>query len=165
MPPFYLVLFLEISLSPQFWLPLCVCFCVLGRSVVSPSLGRVALCSRCPMGHNRAVSLIMLVEWSRSVPCVAYVIPPIVVESWLLLAHIWVGLTLRMAGCEDWPQQYMSYYAGLTPRNGIFPRRIRCLLRPLFQCAACGANWVVLCCSFKQSFGCVCSGVSWGSPM
>ena len=54
----------------SFWLPLCTFFYLLGRSALSPSLGRMALCSRCPVGPSGAVSLITWAWCSRSVPCV-----------------------------------------------------------------------------------------------
>ena len=35
-----------------------VCFCVLARAVTSPRLGRVALCSRYPIGPSGSASLV-----------------------------------------------------------------------------------------------------------
>ena len=74
---------------------------MLGRPALSPSLFMVAFCSRCPVGLSGPVSLITCDRCSRNVPCVGYVGPPVVAESGLLLAHSWVGLTFRLADCED----------------------------------------------------------------
>ena len=75
-----------------FWLPLCVCFYVLGRSAMTPSLCAIALCSRCPVGSSDSVSLITWAGCSRNVCCVGYEDPPIIIEFWLLLAsHLCVG--------------------------------------------------------------------------
>ena len=38
----------------SFWQAPCVCFYVLGRAAMSPGLGRVALCSWCPVGPRGA---------------------------------------------------------------------------------------------------------------
>ena len=40
----------------SFWLLACVCFYVLNRAATSPSLGRVALCIKCPVGPSGTVS-------------------------------------------------------------------------------------------------------------
>ena len=58
-----------------------------------------------------AVSLATGTRWSRDVPCVPYVCPPVVFESWLLLTHQWVGVILRQTVCEDqpWLKQMSSY--------------------------------------------------------
>ena len=60
---FCLVLFAEILSSSLVWkiflalfiLPLCVYLYVLGRSGMSPGLGRVAMCRRCPVGPSSMV--------------------------------------------------------------------------------------------------------------
>ena len=57
-------------LCHPFWLLLCVCFCVSGRSAMTPSLGRVVLCSTCPVGSSDAVSLITWIGRSKNIPCV-----------------------------------------------------------------------------------------------
>ena len=65
--PLYLALFLEISPIISFWtcffislfrLTFCVCFYVLGRTAMTPSLGMMALCSRCPVGPHGEISFI-----------------------------------------------------------------------------------------------------------
>ena len=80
LPSFYLVLFLEIFpvllfgacfFVSSFWLPLC--FCRLSRSSMSPSLVRVALYSRCPVGPSDANSLITWAGCSWNVICMHYV--------------------------------------------------------------------------------------------
>ena len=45
----------------------------------------------------------LLITWAgypRNVPCVSDVCFPVVIESWLLLTCSYVGLMLRLAGCE-----------------------------------------------------------------
>ena len=98
---------------------------------MSPSLGRVALCSRCPVGPSGTVSLFTWAGGTGNVPFVGYMTPPVVVEFWLLLAHSCVGLTLRLAGCEDWSwPQCLSCCAGAdhTKQNslqqGLLPAKI-----------------------------------------
>ena len=69
---------------------MCLFLCI-SRSAISTSLDSAALYSRypvCPVG----------------VSCIDHVRPPFVVEPWLLFACQWVGLTLRLTGCEDWTQ-------------------------------------------------------------
>ena len=53
---------------------------------------------------------------------------PVVIESWLLLAHSWVGLTLRMAAykAQPWPQ-CARCCAAATPQSGIHLSRVWCL--------------------------------------
>ena len=120
-----LVIFLEfcpiLSLGiyffiPSFLLPLCVCAYVLNRSALFPSLGRVALCSRCPIGPSGAISLITWARCSKGIPCVGCVYSPVVVEPWFLLEHQWMRLTLRLIGWETWPWlQWTSCCVGADP--------------------------------------------------
>lgn len=97
---------------------------MLGRSAISPNLGRVALCSSCPLSPVSAVSLITWAGCSRIVPCVICVCSPVIVEPCLLLACQWVELTLRMTACENWPhpqhrtlrcEWVSSHGVGFTP--------------------------------------------------
>ena len=64
LPPFFLVLFLELCSVLSFgtcffvfpfWLPTCVSFYVLNRAAMSSGLSRVALCSRCAIGPSGTV--------------------------------------------------------------------------------------------------------------
>lgn len=91
-----------------FWLSLCVCFYVLDRIAMASSLPEVEL-----LGPNDTVSLIFWVGYSRDVPCVDFVVPPVVIGTWLLLAHSCVGSTLRLPDYEVqlWPH-LASYYTG-----------------------------------------------------
>ena len=87
------------------WLPLCVCFCVLGRSAMSSSLCRMALCIRCLMGPSGAVS--------RNVLCVySY-------YRWILIAVCPCvgGSILRLAYSEDWPQLVYEILCGCWPHK------------------------------------------------
>lgn len=62
--------------------------------------------------------------------------------SSVLLAHLWVGLTLRLILCEDLPlPQIWAAVWGLTPESRIRPSRFRFLSRPPFWCTSCGYNW------------------------
>lgn len=112
-----------VSLSSHFGY-FSLCFYVLGRSAISPNLGRVALCSSCPLSPVSAVSLITWAGCSRIVPCVICVCPPVIVEPCSLLACQWVELTLRMTACENWPhpqhrtlrcEWVSSHGVGFTP--------------------------------------------------
>ena len=59
-----------------FWLPGCI------REICyDSSLGRVAVCKRCPVGPSGAVSLITWAGSSRNVPFAHYVGLPVVSES------------------------------------------------------------------------------------
>ena len=111
--PFNLALFLEIppvlTFGARFfvcphWLSLCVCFYVLNRTAITPSLHGVGLYSRCPVWPSGAVSLISWAGSSRNVPCVGYVGSPITIGSSLILECFWVGTTLRLADHEAQPQ-------------------------------------------------------------
>ena len=128
-----------------FWLPHCVCFCVLARSAMSPSLGRVALYSRCLVRPSSAASLTTWAGCSRRVPQVAHVCPPAVVEPGLLLACQWVGLTLRLAGCEGRPLlQQINCYARVTVQSGSCLSGV--LVSPSLpsECVTCRTSCVVL---------------------
>ena len=91
-------------------LPICgfVSHCIVGKYVMFPSPGRVASCSRCPVGPRDTVSLITCAGYSRKVSCVGCVSPPVVIESWLLLAHSCLRLSLKLADREDWPRPYCT---------------------------------------------------------
>ena len=65
-----------------------------------PGLGRVALYGRCLMG-------------SKSVTCVGCMCPSVVVESLLLLAHQWMGFTLRLT---------LTVRTGQTTACGLWSR-------------------------------------------
>ena len=80
---------------------LSMCFCLLGRSAMSPGLGVMASCSRCLLGLSIVVSLITWTRCSRNVPCVGYMSYFVVADSRLLLGHPWVGLTFRLTEYED----------------------------------------------------------------
>ena len=117
-----------------FWLPLCICFCVLGTSAMSPSLGRVALCNSCPVAPSKTDSLISRARWPRSVFCVSYVCSP-GVEPWLLLAHpAWLAMT------TGYNPSVQAAVLWLTPWRGILPSRVWCLPISPLVCATCGTN-------------------------
>ena len=63
-------------------LPLCVGFCVLGRSVMTPRLRGVDLDCRCPEKPSGTVSVITLAGFSRNTPSVDYVGPPVGIGFW-----------------------------------------------------------------------------------
>ena len=114
-----------------YWLPLCVCFYVLSRYAMTSSLGRVALCSSCPVGKSGMFSLITWGGYSRNVLPVGYVDPPVLIECWLLLGLLCMGVTLWLADCEDqiWPQ-CMSCCVGADhtkqnlPQQSLVPAEI-----------------------------------------
>ena len=67
-------------LVSSFWQPPCVCFYILGRATISPSLGGVALSSRYSAGPSGTVSPITRAGCSTCAPCVGSVPLPVVVE-------------------------------------------------------------------------------------
>lgn len=85
------------------WLPLCVCIYELGIYSMSLSLVRLALFSRCLVWLSDAVVIIIWTRSSRNVPCVGFVNPLIVVESWFVLDCLWVGLTFKLTDFEYQP--------------------------------------------------------------
>ena len=50
--------------------------------------------------------------------------------------------------------------SGADPVKPNLPQHTWCLPRPLFQCAACGANHIVLCCGLTPAIGYAGSGAS-----
>ena len=119
LPPFDLALFLEISPILSFgaclflfpvWLSVCVCFYVLCSYAMTPSLRRVALCSRCPVRASGIMSLITRAGCFRYVPCVGYLGPPAVIESWLLMACLCVGSTLKLTVGWLWGSTLTTVY-------------------------------------------------------
>ena len=139
-----------------FRLPLWVCFYVLGRSAMASSLSRMAFRIRCPAGSSGAVSLITWDGCSRHVPCVSYVGTPFVIESWLPLAHLCLRLLLRLADCENQPQQWcVRCCAGAESMKWNSPQQ------PLFGHAAYEANWILLWCCLKLATVCVGSRAFW----
>ena len=109
--PFYFILLLELFPVLSYW-DLLLCFlnsaaflCLfLGFDLLC--LGRVALYNWCCVWPGGAVSLFTWAGCSEC-PCMGHVCPPVTAEPQLLLACQWVGLTLRLTGCEDclWLQQ------------------------------------------------------------
>ena len=81
-----------------------VSFFVLDRSSMTPSLGRVVLCSVSPLGPSVTVSMITWAECSKNVPCSHYVVTGSLIESQLLLAHSCIILTLRFVTARLSPQ-------------------------------------------------------------
>ena len=63
----------------------------------------MALCNRCHVGLNVTVSLVTWARCSRNVLHVGYINPIVVVESWLLLVHLWFGLNVGLADYKDRP--------------------------------------------------------------
>lgn len=77
---------------------------------------------------------------------------PVVIESVLLLAQQWMGLTPRLHECDDWLCPYcMSYFVrgDCSERNS--PHSLLCLLESLVRRAVCGTNWVCLLCGVKPA--------------
>ena len=169
MPPFHLVLFLEISsvlsfwtcfFVSTFWLLPYICFYVLGRVATSPRSGRVVLCSRCPAGPSGAASAVTQVVHSRCAP-VGTVCTAVVVEPQLLLA---------LLGGIDPPGQSSArtnynYSRGAAVQESTLQSRtcfsgLWCSLSPPLECAVCGGDRVVIWCGLKPSMGCTGPGVS-----
>ena len=122
--PFCLALFLRFcfilsfgtySFISSFFLTLCVCFYVLGRSAISPCLERVALCRRYPLGFSSMVSL----EYSRSILCVGCVC--LLVVAYCGRAALWgwslVSLALRPS-CNCYKSFYVQGWALLWSHFG-----------------------------------------------
>lgn len=85
------------------------------------------MCSRCPVGPNGTISLFTWPGRSTGVPCVVCLCSPVVVEPWWLLLCQWVGLTLRLTGCEDCPWlQWISYCVGVDLLSCIHSYRLWC---------------------------------------
>ena len=84
--------------------------------------------------------------------------PPVVVESWMLLALLWVELTFMLANYKDKPQPpCMSKHGEVSPWGRVIPSWVWCLLESPCGCAACVISWVELWYSLKPTTGCVCS--------
>ena len=74
--------------------------------------------------------------------CVGYVSPPLLVESWLLLALLWVGLTLKWTDCEDWPWPQCTSFCTRadtmmwnSPQQGLVSAEIS-LVEQMRSCSA-----------------------------
>ena len=94
--------------------------------------------------------------WSQElgtsgISLLCYIVIP--VESWLLLSHSSLGLTLRLADCESQPQ---TWHANCC--MGADYSRVWFLLRSSFGHAACEAYWILCCCCLKLATGCFVSG-------
>ena len=133
-----------------FWLPLCICFCLLFRSAMSPSHGRVSSCSQYPVGPGCSVYLITWAGYSKC-PLWGNVSPPVVVESQSLLACSWVGLTISLTGGKNWSWPYCKHWSHEVESA---PSGFLCLLRSPFGNAACRANWFLLWCVLQPATGC-----------
>ena len=71
----------------------------------------MALCSRYPEEPNGTASLVTWAGYSRCIPCVGCVWPPVVTDVLIV-----VGWFLRMIVCEDWPWiEERSCCAGSDP--------------------------------------------------
>ena len=129
-----------------------------------PSLDRVALCSKCPVGTSGVVSLITWGGCSRNVSWACYVGSPVVIESWLLLAHSCVISTLSLADCEDQPStQCTSCCAGVDytkwnfPQQGLVPTKIS------LGTSCCEAYWILCCCCLELPTWCIGPGSHWSA--
>lgn len=148
---FFCRFLLSFSLGGVLFSPSClllrVSFCVWCRSAMSPSVCKVALCSRNPWG--------LVVRFTWPLEPVLWQCPLLVLcvtfccfESWLLLACPWVELTLKLAGCENWPQpQCMSCCLEADPTSGIYPSSLLPAETSLWVCHFW--SWVMLCCGLK----------------
>lgn len=92
------------------------CFCVLGRSVTSPSFEGVGLCRRCPVGPSS-------VNFSHSSPCIGSVNSSLVAGSGLADSLVyrtvstWLSVRLgydhcRHAGEWGWPLTHLAKHSG-----------------------------------------------------
>lgn len=132
---------------------LLVCLCLF---LCLPVLVGWAHVSRCAVGPSGVVS------WSPE-PGVSliWVVLLVIIKLWLLLVCPRVPLSLRLSGCEDWPQpQCTTSVRGFPPQSRICPNKVWCPTKPHFACASCGANWVVLCC-LNPAPRCVVSEATW----
>lgn len=128
--PLHLIIFLRISLillfgAYLFVSPFCLLFCacldVLGRSSMIPKLVMSAFWCRCFKGLRGRILEITWTRCSRNNSCVGYMLSPIVVESWMLFAHSWVELILKLADYKDRPHSLcMSCYSGAVPEAELF---------------------------------------------
>lgn len=75
-------------------------------------------------------------------PMCGFVCLLVVVGPWLPLAHLWVGMTLRLTGCEDSYKTANKLCGGLPPRVEITLARIWCQPRLSFWSISCEASWV-----------------------
>ena len=113
---------------------------------------------RCPVGSIGTVSLTIWSGCSRNAPCV-YVSHPVIIESWLLLAHLCVGRRT-----SRWLDSKINPNPGIRAVEHILI--LFCLSRVLylpwspFRYATCQANWILLWC-LKLDIGHVCFGASW----
>ena len=78
---------------------------------------------------------------------------------WLLLTHLCLGLTLRLADYEDqpWPQCISCLAGGDHMKQNLLLQG----LVPPFAYATCKANWILLWCCLRLATGCVGSGAPW----
>ena len=165
LPPFHLGLFLETSpilsfgvyfFVYSFWLLLCVCFYVLGKSAMTPSFGSMAICIMCLMGWQNELkgTLGMSLVRLHGFCCCDYVLISIV-----LFVH-------EVDPQSHWlrTNPYLSVWAALqvlTTWSRICLSMVWCLLRSAFGSATCEANWILLWCFLKLVSGCVCCGIFW----
>ena len=77
-------------------------------------------------------SLLDPLNWVlQQCPCVCNVDPPVVFKSWLLLACLYMGLTLRLADCEAQPRPWHAIRSAVThntkqnlPQQGLVQVKI-----------------------------------------
>ena len=101
-------------LAASFYLFLCI-----SRLAMTPSLCRVTLFSKCPVGPSGTVSTIAWSGYSRSVPCVCYVSPPVVLSLdcfWAICVwgqpSAWLAVKNDKLLCKGWPHEGEFTLAG-----------------------------------------------------
>lgn len=79
------------------------------------------ICNRCPLWLSGIIHSFTSAGCSKNVSCLGYVNLPVVVESWLLLAHLCVRLIFRFVHCEDWPHLHCMEMSrgGLTWKQNL----------------------------------------------
>lgn len=99
------------------------------------------------------------------IPFLSCVCPPIVGQSWKLLAYHREGLTLKVFGCES-GQDYSggAIVQGLNPQSRILFSGALILGVSACGCVICGGGWIVHWYGLKLAKGCVGSGASWYRP-
>ena len=135
-----------------------VCFYVLGRSAMTPSLGRMCQVSCGTQVH----SILGHLSWVfQECPLCELCGPSYCNWVWLLLAHSCVGSALRLANCEDqpWPQ-HMSCCASADHMKHNLPQLDLISAKISLWYDTCEANWILLWCYIKLATECVGSGTS-----
>lgn len=121
----------------------------------------VALYRRWLVGPSVTASLFTRCGCSNDILCACCMGPPAVIEYWLLLAHLCMGSTFRLADSGAQPSTQCAGCCAMLITPSGFTSATMVLPTPSCGYAACEAFWTLLCCCLKLASEWIGSRLIW----